>query len=167
MYRKEIESSSVVQASFSPAAEAWARLQRVHAAAARVLGARLAEDHELTLNDYDALLHLSRAEDGCMRLVDLADRLLLTASGVTRLLERLEEAGLVERASCPADRRVTYAVITDRGRGRLAAASRAHGAAVRAVFEERLSDEELAQLAGLLARLPGAGAASGEPVRLE
>ena len=97
-----------------------------------------------------------------MRRVDLADRLLLTASGVTRLLEGLEEDGLVERASCPADRRVTYAVITDRGRERLGAASQAHRAAVRAVFEERLSDEELVQLTELLGRLPGAGAASGE-----
>jgi DNA-binding MarR family transcriptional regulator len=144
------------------AADAWARLLRAHAAATRILGAQLAEDHGLTLNDYDALLHLSRADGGCMRRVDLADRLLLTASGVTRLLERLEETDLVERASCPADRRVTYAVITDRGRERLAAASHAHLAAVRVVLEERLSDEELAQLAELLGRLPGAGAASGE-----
>ena len=150
------------QASSSQAAEAWARLLRVHAAATRVLAARLGEDHGLTLNDYDALLHLSRAEGGYMRRVDLANRLLLTASGVTRLLEGLEEAGLVERASCPSDRRVTYAVITDRGRERLVAASHAHQSTVRAVFEERLSDEELAQLADLLGRLRGAGAAADE-----
>ena len=91
-----------------------------------------------------------------MRRVDLAGLLLLTASGVTRLLDGLEAAGLVERASCASDRRVTYAVLTEAGRKKLHEASQSHMAGVRAFFEARYSGEELEQLAGLLGRLPGA-----------
>jgi DNA-binding MarR family transcriptional regulator len=116
----------------------------------------------LTLNDYEALLLLSRADDGRMRRVDLAEQLLLTASGVTRLLDGLEADGLVERAACASDRRVVYAVITDAGREKLEAASATHLMEVQALFEARLDGDELAQLAGLLQRLPGAEDAVGE-----
>lgn len=139
-----------------PALEVWIRLLRTHAASTRALSAELDAEHGLTLNDYEALLHLSRAEDRRMRRVDLADKLLLTASGVTRLLDGLEAGGLVERAACASDRRVIYAVLTDAGLARLEAAAQSHVAAVRSLLSERLSDEELTQLARLLERLPGA-----------
>jgi DNA-binding MarR family transcriptional regulator len=138
----------------SPALEAWVGLLRAHAATTRTLSADLVAVHGLTINDYEALLHLSRADDGQMRRVDLAERLLLTASGVTRLLDGLEAAGLVERRACATDRRVAYAVLTDAGREKLENASRSHLRAVRALFEERLTREQLAQLAALLGRLP-------------
>ncbi|MGZ8702252.1 MAG: MarR family winged helix-turn-helix transcriptional regulator [Gaiellaceae bacterium] len=126
------------------------------------MSAELVADHGLTINDYEALLHLSRAADGRMRRVDLAGRLILTASGVTRLLDGLEVAGLVERASCSSDRRVIYAVLTETGRTKLREASESHLAGVRAFFEARFSREELEQLAGLLGRLPGVAEAVGE-----
>jgi DNA-binding MarR family transcriptional regulator len=138
---------------------AWVRLLRAHAATTRTLSASLYAEHGLTINDYEALLHLARAEGQRLRRVDLAESLLLTASGVTRLLDRLEETGLVERAACPGDRRVVYAVLTDAGRERLTAASESHLVSVRALFEERFGEEELVQLAELLGRLPGAGGA--------
>jgi DNA-binding MarR family transcriptional regulator len=138
-----------------PALDAWGRLRRAHASTSRALSARLLEEHSLTVNDYEALLHLSCAESGLMRRVDLADRLLMTASGVTRLLDGLEAAGLVEKARCPSDRRVSYAVLTHAGRRRLEAASRSHAAAVGAVFEARFSDAELHRLSELLGRVPG------------
>jgi DNA-binding MarR family transcriptional regulator len=116
----------------------------------------------LTVNDYEALLLLSRAEGGLMRRVDLAEGLVLTPSGVTRLLDGLERLGYVEKASCKSDARVTYAVITGPGRKALRAASRSHLAAVHELFEERFSGKELATLASLLGRLPDAGAADGE-----
>ena len=97
-----------------------------------------------------------------MRRVDLADRLMLTASGVTRLLDGLEAAGLVERASCASDRRVVYAVLTDEGRARLEQASESHLAGIRGFLEERFSQEELNHLADLLARLPEAADATGQ-----
>jgi DNA-binding MarR family transcriptional regulator len=146
----------------SPAVDVWARLLYAHAAVRRTLSGLLLAEHGLTLNDYEALLHLSRAEEGRMRRVDLADRLLLTASGVTRLLDGLEAAGLVERASCATDRRVVYAVITGAGRERLAAAAETHLAQVRELFEDRFDAEELGRLTELLGRLPGAELALGE-----
>lgn len=157
--------STVVQTR--PALDAWIRLLRAHAASTRELSAQLIAEHSLTINDYEALLHLSRAEDGRMRRVDLAGRLLLTASGVTRLLEGLEAAGLVEKAACASDRRVTYAVLTDAGRERLQAASRSHIASVRDLFESRFTEEELGELAALLERLPGAAGAEGEDCSAE
>jgi DNA-binding MarR family transcriptional regulator len=122
----------------------------------------LLAEHGLTLRDYEALLRLGRAEDGRMRRVDLAEDLMLTASGVTRLLDGLEAAGYVERASCETDRRVVYAVITELGRDKLESASESHLAEVRAIFEERFGPAELEQLAELLKRLPGAENAVGE-----
>jgi DNA-binding MarR family transcriptional regulator len=144
------------------ALDAWVRLLRGHASVTRSMSAQLVADHGLTINDYEALLHLSRADDGRMRRVDLAERLILTASGVTRLLDGLERTGWVERASCASDRRVTYAVLTDAGRAKLQEASSSHIETVRDFFESRFSEAELDQLAGLLGRLPDAAAADGE-----
>jgi DNA-binding MarR family transcriptional regulator len=146
----------------SSAVDAWVRLLRAHAATTRDLSGRLYTDHDLTINDYEALLRLSRAEDEQMRRVDLAEELLLTASGVTRLLDGLERGGYVEKGSCPSDARVTYAVLTPLGREKLERASESHLAQVRALFEEHLSSDELYTLAELLSRLPGVGAADGE-----
>lgn len=155
-------SSQVLSAqSSSNPLTAWVRLLRAHASATRDLSAQLQAEHGLTINDYEALLHLSRAENGAMRRIDLAGQLLLTPSGVTRLLDGLEDAGLVCKGSCPGDARVTYAVLTDTGREKLERASGSHIAAVTELFRERYSDEELATLAGLLGRLPGA-AGNGE-----
>jgi DNA-binding MarR family transcriptional regulator len=141
--------------------DAWVALLRAHAATTRLLNAQLVADHGLTINDYEALLHLSRAQDGSLRRVDLAKQLLLTPSGVTRLLDGLERTGLVEKAACASDARVTYAVITPAGREKLERAAGGHVAAVREFFEERLEERELETLASLLGRLP-AGAADAE-----
>jgi DNA-binding MarR family transcriptional regulator len=137
------------------AIEAWVRLLRGHAATRRALDAQLQGDHGLTVNDYEALLLLSRADGNHMRRVDLADGLQLTASGVTRLLDGLQRQGLVEKATCSSDARVTYAVLTDAGRSKLEVAACSHVAAIRAVFEERYTQAELTTLTELLSRLPG------------
>ena len=144
-----------------PAVQAWTRLLRASASTTRMLSASLQAEHGLTINDYEALPVLARAEGRRMRRVDLARKLLLTPSGVTRLLEGLESAGLVERAACDSDLRVTYAQLTDAGAERLAAASCGHVGSVRTLFEEHFSHEELEALAAALARLPGA--AEDEP----
>ena len=143
----------------SQAVEVWARLLRGHAASRRAFDAQLQGDHALTVSDYEALLLLSRAEGARMRRVDLAEGLQLTASGVTRLLVGLERNGLVERATCAADRRVTYAALTAAGRRKLEEAACSHVAAIRALFEERYTSEELSTLTELLSRLPGAAVA--------
>ena len=151
MSRQITPETAPLQAS--PALRAWGQLLRGHAAATRLLGVEL-QDHDLTINDYEALLLLSQAEGGRMKRVDLARRLVLTPSGVTRLLEGLEAAGLVERAACAADLRVVYAQLTERGRERLSGASCGHVGSVRSLFEEHLTHDELETLASLLERLP-------------
>ena len=128
-------------------------LLRAHASATRGLSGELLEEHGLTLNDYEALLRLSRAEGGMLRRVDLSRELLLTPSGITRLLEGLERAGYVERKNCESDARVTYAALTRLGRAKLKEASRSHVASIRELFGARFSDAELATLAELLERL--------------
>ena len=142
------------------ALDAWVRLLRGHSATVRELNAQLISDWGLTINDYEALLLLSRADNERLRRTDLVQNLQLTASGVTRLLDGLECAGLVEKAQCESDARVTYAVLTDAGRTKLQDASCSHVAAIRELFEARYSDAELQTLAELLGRLPGAPAAA-------
>jgi DNA-binding MarR family transcriptional regulator len=154
--------SSQVLSEQASALAAFARLLRANSAATRAMNARLVADHGLTINAYEALLLLSKAEDRRMRRVDLADQLILTASGVTRLLDGLEQAGLVDRAACASDRRVTYAVLTETGLTKLREASVSHVADIREFFETRFSEEELDQLAGLLGRLPGGPVAADE-----
>jgi DNA-binding MarR family transcriptional regulator len=137
-----------------PALTAWIRLLRGQAAARRTLDSELQAAHGLTVVGYEALLLLSNAEAQAMRRVDLARGLGLTPSGVTRLLDGLERDGLVAKRTCDADARVTYAVLTEAGAERLERASCSHVGSVRALFEERYSDEELETLASLLGRLP-------------
>lgn len=134
--------------------EAWVNLIRGQSAAIRVINAQLVADHGLTINDFECMLLLARAEDRRLRRVDLAEQLILTASGVTRLLDGLEKEGWVDRAACATDRRVTYAVLTDEGYAKLQDASKTHVADLRTYFETRYSSEELEQLAALLGRLP-------------
>ena len=135
----------------------WAHLLRAHASATRELSGELQAEHGLTINDYECLLLLSHAEEGAMRRVDLAGELLLTPSGVTRLLDGLQGAGFVCNDSCESDARVKYAVLTDAGRQKLEEASRSHLAGVARLFGERFSEEELETLGELLGRLPGGG----------
>jgi len=127
---------------------------RAHASSVRLLGAQLQAEHGLTVNDYEALYVLSRAEQGRMKRVDLARRLLLTPSGITRLLEGLETTGLVERVACAEDLRVSYAQLTTAGRERLEAASCAHEGSVRSLLEEHLDADEIDALAETLGKLP-------------
>ena len=152
--------SSQVLREQAPAVEAFVHLLRGQSAATRALNAQLVADHGLTINDFECLLLLARADDRRLRRVDLAEQLILTASGVTRLLDGLEREGFVDRAACASDRRVTYAVLTDEGHRKLKEASSTHLADIRAFFEARFSAEELEQLAKLLGRLPADAAAT-------
>src|SRR5947199_10494985 len=111
--------TSATSTETSPAIEAFVRLVRASAAVTRQLSAQLSADHGLSINAYEALLILARAPDSRMRRVDLAGELLLTAGGVTRLLEGLERERLVAREHCASDRRVSYAGLTQKGRDKL------------------------------------------------
>jgi DNA-binding MarR family transcriptional regulator len=136
------------------AVRAWTRLLRAHASTTRLLSAELQADHGLTLNDFEVLYVLSRAEGGRMKRVELARRLLLSPSGITRLCEGLERAGLVIRTTCPTDLRIAYAELTPEGRERFEAASCAHVGSIRELMEEHFSEDELGELGEMLGRLP-------------
>lgn len=144
---------SQVLSEQSSAVRAFVGLIRTHAAVMRLLNAQLVRDHGLTVSDYEVLLRLSRADDRRMRRVDLAGEVLLTASGITRLLDGLEKAGLVERASCASDRRVVYAVLTDTGLQKLRTASTSHVAQIEELFAARLDAGEQAEFASFLERM--------------
>jgi DNA-binding MarR family transcriptional regulator len=145
----------LTEQAIDPAVRAWTRLLRASVSTTRLLSADLQERYGLTINDYEALLVLSHAENGRLKRVELARSLLLTPSGITRLLQGLEDAGLVERASCATDLRVTYAQLTDVGYDRLEAASEGHVASIRALFEEHFTREEIDAIAEILGKLPG------------
>jgi DNA-binding MarR family transcriptional regulator len=134
--------------------DAWINFLRAHAAVTRQFNAELLSTHGLTINDYDVLAQLSRAPEQALKRVDLVESVLLTASGITRLLKGLEAAGWVSNRPCEEDARVTYAVLTPAGKRKLGEARKTHVASVRALFSERFAKEELETLASLLERLP-------------
>ena len=147
-------ATSATTPETSPAIEAFVRLVRASIAVTRQLSAQLSADHGLNINAYEALLRLARAPDRRMRRVDLANDLLLTAGGVTRLLDGLERDGFVGREACESDRRVSYAVLTKAGRDKLREATKSHTRQIRELMGGTYDDDELAQLAALLDRLP-------------
>jgi DNA-binding MarR family transcriptional regulator len=137
--------------------ESWVSFLRAHAAITRELSAQLQREHGLTLNDYEVLLHLSHADGQRLRRVDLAERVVLTASGITRLLEGLERSGYVRKETCASDARVSYAKLTETGRSKLRVAGVTHLRGIDELFTGRYSGSELATLADLLSRLPLSG----------
>src|SRR5215208_4814452 len=126
---------------------AWAGFLRAHAMLVRELDEELTRAHGLPLSSYDVLVQLEATEDGRLRLSQLADAVLLSRSGLSRLVQRLIDQGLVERVDCTSDARGAFAAITDRGRDRLAEARATHRAGVRERFLDRLTDEQKRQLA--------------------
>ena len=132
---------------------AWRLFLRTHAHLTRVLEAELLAEHQLTLPSYDVLLQLAEAPGRRLRMTELADRVLLSRSGLTRLVDRMEKEGLVERAACPGDARGTHAVLTDAGLSRLRAAAPTHLRGVAQHVTEVLSAGELVALRQLMTKL--------------
>ena len=137
------------------ALDAWRGYLTSHATILRELDAELVAEHGLTTRDYEVLLFLAQAEGRHLPMSALAERTMLTRSGITRLVDGLVGSGLIERHACQNDARVSYAQLTDVGYETLRRASRSHVAGVRRLFVERFSEDELATLAELLSRLPG------------
>jgi DNA-binding MarR family transcriptional regulator len=145
-----------------PGLAAWVRLMRAHAALTRELSARLEAEHGLTLSDYDVLVQLYFAEGHRLRRIDLARTVLLTASGITRLLDGLERAGWVAKERCSSDGRVTYAVLTKAGLEKFDQACEMHIRDIEELFSSKFSPEEQEALRELLGRLPLAETACSE-----
>ncbi len=129
----------------------------MHASLVKALDAELEQTHRLQLTSYEVLLYLDGEDDGRMRMCDLAESVLLSRSGLTRLIDRLEREGLVARHSCQQDARGAYAGLTAAGRAKLAAVRPTHLAGVRAHFLSHFTEDEMDRLAGYWERvLPGA-----------
>ena len=132
---------------------AWRSFLRAHATVVRRLEAELVAEHDLPLASYDVLVQLSEAPDHRLRMTELADRVLLSRSGLTRLADRLERDGLLVRRACPSDARGTLAVLTEAGLERLHEAWPTHLRGVEEHVTGRLTADEVVQLSVLLGKL--------------
>lgn len=130
--------------------QAWRGLIQTTTGLLAVLDNELQAAHGLSLGDYEVLAHLSEAPDRSLRMSDLAARLRLSPSGITRRIDGLVRAGLVERHQCPTDRRGSNAVLSDNGMDVLRRAAPTHVRGVREHFVDRLSVRQLANLAAAL-----------------
>ncbi|MFI5254435.1 MAG: MarR family winged helix-turn-helix transcriptional regulator [Candidatus Limnocylindrales bacterium] len=120
---RDASAEARIEPHVEPRLAPWLAFIRAHAAVSRRLELALEAGQALSLADYDALLQLAMAEAGRLRMSELADRLVLTRSGVSRLVDRLVEDGYVERLACPTDARGAFACLTEAGQARLQAAS--------------------------------------------
>lgn len=136
-----------------PRLAAWATFLRAHARVTRALERELHDEQQMALADYDVLVQLAAADQHQLRMGELADRLLLSRSGITRLIDRLERTGFVQRATCDTDRRGSWAVLTDAGYARLREATPAHLRGVAEHFIDRIPSDELAALEETLTRV--------------
>jgi len=134
---------------------AWQALLHAHHQVISRLDAELQREHGLTFGAYDVLLRLARAPGFCLRMSELAERVMLSPSGLTRMVDRLARAGLVERNRFKGDARVTLARLTDRGRRLLRRAARTHLRGIREHFTSRLSDTQLRSAASALETIAG------------
>ena len=131
----------------------WRTMLRAQARISRRLQADLLARHDLALGSYEVLMHLGEAPGGRLRMNDLADRVLLSRSGLTRLVDRLQREGLVVRQSCVSDARGLFAVLTPAGRSRLDEATPTYRQGVRDHVLSRLDEPDLRTLGAILGRL--------------
>jgi DNA-binding MarR family transcriptional regulator len=132
---------------------AWRGLLRVHAGMTKALDAELVREHRLPLSSYEVLLFLADSPAGQLRMSELADGVLLSRSGLTRLVDRLERDGLLCRERCEDDQRGWFASITPEGRKLFGRARKTHLAGVRRLFLSHFSRDEMRELAVLWQRV--------------
>ena len=132
---------------------AWRGLLRAYGCLAKRLDAELERAHRLPMTSFEVLERLHESARGRMRMCDLAEQAQLSRSGLTRLVDRLERDGLLERCSCEHDARGSYACLTPAGQERLEEARLTHFAVVREHFFSRFSEGELSDLADMCARV--------------
>lgn len=137
---------------------AWRGMLRAHAVLTKALDAQLEAEHGLPLTSYEVLLFVADADDRRMRMCDLAESVLLSRSGLTRLVDRLERDGLLTRESCSADARGAFAKLTPAGERKLAEARATHRAGVRQLFLHRLTSEQQELLGDVWDAVLGTGA---------
>ncbi|MEX0836443.1 MAG: MarR family transcriptional regulator [Nitriliruptor sp.] len=137
----------------APQMAAWRAFLTAHARLTDELARELRDRVGLPLTWYDVLVQLSEADEHRLRMQDLAGRVLLSKSGLTRLIDRMERDGLVARSPCQDDRRGTWAQMTDRGYDVIRSSAPTHLAGVREHFADLLGDHEAAVVAEALGRV--------------
>lgn len=135
---------------------AWQALLHAHHDVTATLDRELREEHGLSFSEYDVLLRLARAPGRALRMSELAERVLLSPSGLTRLVDRLASRRLLERRSQEGDGRVFLAALTERGLEELRKAARTHLRGIREHFTGRLSETQLRNVASGLEAVVGA-----------
>lgn len=133
--------------------EVWRSFLRAHALIVRRLEADLMDRHGLPLAWYDVLARLVEADDHKLRMSELAERVMLSPSGLTRLVDRMVEAGMVSRETSESDARGFYAVLTDDGYEKLRSATGTHLRGILDYVLSRYTDAELNQISVYLGRL--------------
>jgi DNA-binding MarR family transcriptional regulator len=126
-----------------PRLDVWRTFLQAHARLFRRLDDELRQEHGLSLPEYEALMHVGRAPDRRVRMSQLAQQVLLSKSGVTRLVDRLVADGLIERSACSSDARGAEAVLTPAGLERLRAAAGTHLRGIDRYFVSALTADEL------------------------
>jgi DNA-binding MarR family transcriptional regulator len=134
---------------------AWQALLHAHHDLVQRLDLELREEHGITFGEYDVLLRLARVPGAALRMTNLADRVMLSPSGVTRLVDRLMVRGFVRREADQDDARATLATLTDEGKRRVRLAARTHLRGIRQHFTGRLSERQLRQVAVALEIITG------------
>ncbi|WP_223167237.1 MarR family winged helix-turn-helix transcriptional regulator [Nonomuraea sp. SYSU D8015] len=137
----------------------WRMLQRAQVRITRHLEAELLVAHDLPLASYEVLMQLAEAPGRRLRMNDLAGRVLLSRSGLTRLIDRLQRYGLVSREACADDARGLFAVLTDAGAARLAEATPTYLRGIKTQFLDLLGSGEITRVRGMLAKLDATGSA--------
>lgn len=131
---------------------AWLALLRTHACLWDRLEAGFRRDHGLSIARYDVLAHVEMA-GGQLRLSELASSIVLSPSGLSKLVDRMEASGLVRRSPDPGDARSTFAEITPRGRALVKRARRSHHELLQRTFGDALDDRDLADLTRIMGRI--------------
>ena len=163
MAREQEAAASATMYVDARGMRAWRSFLRAHSYVTRLLEAELEDAHGLPLASYDVLVQLAESPGGALRMSELADAVLLSRSGLTRLVDRLERDKLVERRSCPSDARGTLAVLTEAGRDRLREASGTHLRGVARHVLSHFDAADLDTLAALLGRLTAPRSPHGLP----
>jgi DNA-binding MarR family transcriptional regulator len=132
---------------------AWRSFLRTHNHLLRLLEQDLHAHHKIALGSYDVLVQLAEAPDNRLRMSELAEAVLLSRSGLTRLVDRMQRDGLVARAPDPDDARGLFTVLTEHGRDALRSAASVHLAGISRLVFERVSDAELRRLLDLMRKL--------------
>jgi len=146
-----------------PGFSGWLTLLQAQSVVVDALERTLQEESGLPLAWFEVLIQLSAADEGQMKMQDLAQAVLLSKSGLTRLVERMVAAGLVSRGACATDRRIVYAVVTDAGRTALRDAMPVHARALTEHFSKHLTPAELGMIRSTLTKVLDANGFAGAP----